>query len=279
MIKRRHTSCGMRQSQSGQAIVEMVVVAGVMISLFIGTWYLGKFHDLQSTAIQTARYAAWERTVKPPSFSDVTLQSQARARLFSWNKNAYKASDGKPNGSNWIASDVNAQWTDPKGQLLVKRPDDVSVRTAQSALPGGAAQKFSKIISSVGGGNLNANGLYTSDVSVKLIDLALLSPQFLPDGQSSLNLTLNEKSALVTDSWDASGAAAVARNTASFSPASIFAKIEPVLSPIKWALSLLEPAFSNFEPGQVCPDVVPADRIDGGPRKNLPVYRGGGACN
>lgn len=276
----------MKTRASGQAMVEMLVIAGVLTALFIGTWYLGKFHDIQSSTIQAARYAAWERTARAPSFTNTQLESQTRARLFTRNQSAYKAVDGKPNGSSWTTAEQDAQWADIAGtKRIVDRPANVSVTTASGALPGRGANAMSTVIGSIGstigavtgGEALNQGGLYTSNVSVQLTDIGTLSSNFLPAGVNSLNLTLNEKSALVTDSWDASGAAQTARRTRSFTPAGIFSRIDGLLAPITWALSIIEPAFSDFKPGQICADIVPADRITGG--GNLPAYRGGGACN
>ena len=264
--------------QGGQAMVELVVMAGVMTAIFTGVWMVGKFHDVQYSTIQAARYAAWERTAHPDSFSDTRLQSQTRARVFVWNQNPYLAADGKPNGSTWVARELNGQWADHKGTLLIERPDWVSVRTSSAALPGRAANAFARTIGSIGstigkvtgGEKLDPGGLKTSTVSVKLTDWANLAPKLLPDGMDHLNLTLNEHSALVTDSWDASGPGQTARRVASFTPAAAFDRISGLMRPLTWALSWIEPSFNDFHPGQVCPDVVPADRLAGG--NPLPVY-------
>lgn len=263
----------------GQAMVEMIAAAGIMTALFFGIWYLGKFHDIQYSTIQAARYAAWERSARPNTFSDTQLQSQARARLFMWNQNAYLAADGKADGSTWTTAAQSSQWTDhAQGGRLINRPDDVRVSTASAALPGRAAGVISTSIGQIsaamsgvtGGEQLNQGGFYTGNVSVRIADVAAL-----PAPLNRLNLTLTERSALVTDSWDASGARQTAMRTRTFTPASLLARAEAILSPISYALSLIEPSFRQFRPGQICPDVVPADRVDGG---NLPVYRGGGAC-
>lgn len=273
----RPTSISLHRER-GQAMVEMIVVGGVVSAIFLGIWYLGKFHDIQYSTIQAARYAAWERSAHAPSFSDTRLQSQTRARLFMWNQDAYKAADGKPDGATWDRQ--NGQWQDhAQDKRLVDRPNDVRISTAAGALPGTAAKTISTIFGSIsgvigaitGGEPLNQGGLYTSTVSVKISDLALLDAPL-----NNLNLTLTEKSALVTDSWDASGAAQTAARTSSFTPAAGLRQIDGLLTPIKMLLSQFEPSFSDFNPGQICPDVVPADRVRGG---NLPVYRGGGACN
>ncbi|WP_268907167.1 TadE family protein [Collimonas humicola] len=260
-------------------MVEMVVVSGVMIALFLGIWYLGKFHDIQASTIQAARYAAWERTVHPPGYADATIEQQTRARLFSWNRNAYKSTDGLADNAAWQSQ--SSEWLDHRNQSrLIARPGDVSVSTSQGALPGKAASTVDSVLGSLtgaigsltGGEKLNTGGFYTSQVSVKLADVSSL-----PAPLNTLNLTLRESNALVTDSWDASGPQQAAMRTRSFAPTAIFEKIKPVLDPLKWALSIIEPSFDHFDPGEICPDIVPADRVGPG-ASNLPMYRSTAGC-
>lgn len=259
--------------ESGQAMVEACVMFGVIALLFLSIWYLGKFHDLQASTIQTARYAAWERTARPFSFSDVELEKQARARLFTWNQNSFKDSDGKPKGQAWGTQ--SAMWDDHSGkQRLLARPDDVAVSTNTENLPGlaadainGALQNITKAGAKITGGeSLPIGEFYTGRVSVKLANVASL-----PTPLDALNLTLNESSSLVTNSWDANGPKQVAMRTRPFAPASAFQQAAQFLSPIRAALAMLEPSFNDFKPGQICPDIVPADRING---SVLPAYRG-----
>lgn len=267
------------RQQHGQAMVELIVISGVMISLFMGIWYLGKFHDIQASTVQAARYAAWERTAHNNSFSDNQLERQTRARLFTWNRDAFKSADGLAAGDAWKTQ--SSGWRDHRNQgALIARPGDVQVATSSGPLPGTAAAKTSEILGKLtgaigaitGGEALNSGGFYKSQVNVKLADVASL-----PAPLNSLNLTLRESSALVTDSWDASGPRQAAMRTRSFAPTAIFEKIQPALEPIKWALSRIERSFENFRPGEICPDIVPADRLGKG-ATNLPAYRSGTGC-
>ncbi|AMP00719.1 hypothetical protein CAter282_2885 [Collimonas arenae] len=262
-------------------MVELVVVSGVMIMLFLGIWYLGKFQDIQATTIQAARYAAWERVVhKPTAMSDATLQAQTRGRLFSWNTDPFKSTDGQnmSNGGKWATQ--NGMWLDHTGGgKLLGKPGDVTVSTTSSALPGGTfmngALKAIKAVSAAGGLTggtpLNTGGLYQSQVSVRLTDVSSL-----PAPLNDMKLTLNEKHAVATDSWDASGPKEVAMVTRNYSPAAIFEKINPLLRPLEVGLSLIEPSFKDLHLGQICPDVVPADRVGSG--ENLKVYSGSSPC-
>jgi hypothetical protein len=259
-------------------MAEFLVVSGVMLFLFLGIWYLGKWHDVQASAIQAARYAAWERTAHPTSFADSQIQNQARARVFQWDSKPLTSADGI-GGNAWATQ--NSMWrAHDNSRSLVDKPSDVTVTTQSSALPGQAANAMSVGISKItgllgvvtGGEALNQGGFYTSHVSVQMANVASL-----PQPLNSLGLILHETNALATDSWDASGPQQVALRTRDFTLTGAFARISGLLKPADWALSLIEPAFARFDPGQICPDIVPSDRLDPGVSR-LPVYSGGGNC-
>lgn len=268
-----------RASQRGQALVEAAIIFGVVILLFLGIFYLGKFHDVQASAIQSARYAAWERTVhSPAAMSDTRLQNQARQRLFTWNRDAFKDTDALANGARFGTQ--NAVWRDHAGQArLVDRPDDVQIGTTSGPLPGLATQTIAKGIGALtgvldgitGGEALPVGGTVTGNVTVRLNNMALL-----PEPLDRLDLTLRESAAVMVDSWDASGPEQAARRSRTFTLAGPLSQIKGVLDPVDAALSWIEPAFKDLHFGQVCPDIVPSDRVES--RAVLPAYRGGGAC-
>lgn len=268
----------LRSAQSGQAMVEFVVIALTAIGIFLGIWYIGKFHDIQATTIQAARYTAWERTARPSSYSDTKLQSQVRARLFSWNQDAYKASDGINNGQGW--NQQTTMWMDhANDKRLIKAPDDVTLRTASAGLPGtlvGGTLALVSAIDAAGGANkLPKGGLFTGTVNVNIANLA-----HMPAPLNAMNLKLTESSAVVADNWDAGSPKQVAARTEAFTPGSAFDFLDTgPFSLIKVALGKIEPAFKNFHPGQICPDVVPMDRITAlNGNANRPVYRGAQPC-
>jgi len=272
-----------RKQQRGQAMVEATVMFGVIVMMFLGIWYLGKFHDVQASTIQAARYAAWERTVHSPgAMNDTTLQNQARARLFTWNKNAFKNTDGLRNGAAWSAQ--HPVWKDHSGdQRLIQKPDDVVVATSMGPLAGKASGAISKAMGGLtgfldnltGGEPLPTGGTATGRVSVKLANVTSL-----PAPLNKLDLTLRESNSLVLDSWDANGSNQAAMRSRTFTVAGPITRLNGVLGPIQGALSWIEPAFNDLRLGQVCTEVVPADRIIPGRNRNpnLPAYRGGGAC-
>jgi hypothetical protein len=259
-------------------MVEAVVILGVIVFLFMGIFYLGKFHDIQASTIQSARYAAWERTVHSQTrMFDAKVQNQARARLFAWNRSAFKSSDGLPNGSGWTGQ--SAVWYDHAGnQRLVTRPDDVVIRTTNGPLPGVAGglvshafELFSATAGLSGGEALPRGDLATSTVAVRLANVTQL-----PAPLNKLDLALREQGAVVVDSWDAGGPQQAALRSRSFTVAGPITQLNGLLDPVEWALSWIEPSFRDLHIGQVCPDIVPADRLEGS--AGLPAYRGGGAC-
>jgi hypothetical protein len=265
--------------QGGQAMVEAAVMLGIVILLFLGIFYLGKFHDVQATAIQSARYAAWERTVHSASkYSDTLVQNQARARLFTWTQDSFKTTDGLGNRAEWPTQ--TSVWRDHAGrQRLIERPDDVLIATESGPVPGKAGEaiatgfnQVTKFLDGITGGEvLPKGGLVAGSVSVKLANIGAL-----PAPLNKLDLTLNERSALMIDSWDASGPRQAALRSRTFTLAGPFTEIKTVLDPIRTVLSGFEPAFRDLHFGQVCPDIIPADRIEGA--SALPAYRGGGSC-
>lgn len=264
--------------QRGQAMVEAAVILGIVVMLFLGIWYLGKFHDVQASTIQAARYAAWERTVHSTgNMSNTQLQSQARARLFAWNADPYKSTDGLQNGAAWTAQNPN--WRDhAKDARLINKPDDVSVNTTIGPLAGSAAKYMADAFGAVGavldgitgGEALPKGGTATGTVAVKLNNIAKL-----PAPLDKLNLTLRETHSLVLDSWDARDPKQAALRSRTYTLAGPLTQINSVMQPLTWALSWIEPAFDKLEMGQVCPDVVPGDRLQGG--AVLPAYSSEGA--
>ena len=136
-----------KSRQSGQAMTEMVIAASfVLIPLFLLIPWLGKYIDLQQSAIQAARYEAWEYTVwyndvateapagavnengsqiTMPEKSIAELQAEARQRFFS--REAYanipttEANDDSDliNEGNWDITDANPLWQDHLGNSLL----------------------------------------------------------------------------------------------------------------------------------------------------------------
>lgn len=275
----------MRAPERGQAMVEMVLIFGVVVLLFLGVVYLGKFHDIQASTIQAARYAAWERTVHSPgAMSDTRIQNQTRARFFTANTDAFKSTDGLANGASWTTQ--SAMWRDHSTRSasieetrLIARPDDVAVNTSTGPLAGQATKALAdgmgfvtSLLDKITGGEpLPPGGTVTGNVTVKLNNIAAL-----PAPLDALDLTLRESSSVITEQWDASGPRQAALRSRTFTIAGPIAQVDGFLGPIQKAIGIVEPKFTELHFGQVCPDIVPSDRVESA--AVVPVYRGGGAC-
>jgi hypothetical protein len=129
-----------KSRQAGQAMTEMVIAASfLLVPLFLLIPWLGKFIDLHQSAIQAARYEAWEYTVwyenaneapdttitqiplsTMPTKSIVDLQAEARQRFFS--REAYSSDPDERdliNEGSWVITDANPLWRDHLGNSLL----------------------------------------------------------------------------------------------------------------------------------------------------------------
>jgi len=120
----------------------MVIAASfLLVPLFLLIPWLGKFIDLHQSAIQAARYEAWEYTVwyndvateapagavnkngtqiAMPEKSIAVLQAEAKQRFFS--REAYSSNLGERdliNEGSWAITDANPLWKDHLGNSLL----------------------------------------------------------------------------------------------------------------------------------------------------------------
>lgn len=53
----------MKAVQQGSALIESLILMGVLTPMFVGISLLGKYLDVKAAALEASRYAVWERTV------------------------------------------------------------------------------------------------------------------------------------------------------------------------------------------------------------------------
>ncbi|MEL0585317.1 MAG: hypothetical protein AAES65_10630 [Candidatus Thiodiazotropha sp. (ex. Lucinoma kazani)] len=63
------TQLNRKIGQKGNASVETILIATVMVPLLTGIPLVGKIADINNTTTQSSRYLAWEQTVTDPSGS------------------------------------------------------------------------------------------------------------------------------------------------------------------------------------------------------------------
>jgi hypothetical protein len=181
-----------RHHQSGQATVEFVVAALVLVPLFIAIPLLGKYADLFQASESASRYVAFEGMARNSSSawkSDAELSLEVRRRFFSNSDAPVKSGDA---AGDFIAN-RNPMWTDHAGNpLLAKFEDDVKVSTSVSDKNAVAATKvFAPQL------GLGTNNWYSASVTVKPADI----PSFAPFDK--IGITTTRKTVLLADAWTA----------------------------------------------------------------------------
>jgi len=273
-----------RRGQGGQALVEALVAAIVLVPLVLLVVLLGKFQSMQQATIAASRTLAFECTVRPDDCSDAVardaLVQETRRRHFGRiDREIYTADrldDAAP------SQERNPLWTDRRGRPLLERYADVSVTvtpsrfdagrsTAIGRASGDAAALLDRLAGPSRFGLSLDGGLATSEVRARV------SPSQAGNEQlgrlDSLPLLMHARTALLTDAWNASGPYGEAEHTVQ-SRVQAGQRVDPLHEAAfragyqltLWALQLmdaagLEPLASEFRPHEVDVDRVPADRI------------------
>lgn len=263
--------------QSGQALVETVVVAIAMLPLLVGVALVGKVLDARQATIVASRAAAFECTVRPAECADPSMRAalagQMRQRLFGRNEPAAVEASVPDNG-HW----GRAGWTDRGGRALLADPRTLSLEVAPQRLDAprshlaasnahiaqGAVHLLDDVAGPARFGLHTWDGLYAARTGMQLRTTELGAA--LPGG----TLRLNARTVVLADAWTASGPQDGADSVRARVEAGW--KIGP-LEPV-WdagyagarALMLtmgalrLEPAASAYRHHHVDMDIVPADR-------------------
>ncbi|MDE2220574.1 MAG: hypothetical protein KGJ52_09380 [Gammaproteobacteria bacterium] len=217
-------------------MVEFAVAAGVLATLLVGMPVICRYHELQAAAIVGARRAAFE--------------------------NSWQPAGTRRGGVGLIRRDLFPT-TGDSGQILASHIDASESQEQPRGLAGqaerGLLAPFNAAAFVQPGFDLRAPVLNRSDFAV-----ALSRPNPMPQPFDGISLALQERYALMGEDWASSGPGQVAARsgglviTRAFSPNSALIGLGTRL------LSIVEPAFREFCPGQVDPERVPADRLGQG---------------
>lgn len=265
-------------TQSGQALVETVIVGVALTTMAVLVPLLGRYQDINRQNIAAARYAAFECTARPGCAGDSAgfdpkVADEVRRRFFSGRFGIYTA-DRLPDD---VASGPrNPFWHDRSGKILLEKYSDVSVETASVSFhPAGAFGQLGAVL----GGVINVGpqlfGLHPSHGLVSATVRARIAPsQSATDFSSqldSLPLTFSHHTAILTDSWSANGPAGVLNRIRSPVRGGIWSAFDVAYLPAQGELLLLEAfgmeprarQFTKFGHDRdfLDPDVVPLDRL------------------
>lgn len=246
--------------QRGQAAVELVVAAAfVLVPLFILAPMLGKYLDLQSSVLQAARYAAFQRTVWSASGqrNGYATATQSNAAIATRTILRYFSIPGQSisSSSNTLPQyRPNGLWVDPANHSLLPRYGAITVNLGPNSNTTDTVLKTMQ--STVGaipaGPTLGYGGLFTARVDTKP-DTFLYPKPF-----DTLALDFQGHDTLLTNGWVAANSTDVVQQVKRSLPPR-----ESTLGGVLGVASALFPDLSSLQLGNVISDTpaeLPSDR-------------------
>lgn len=235
--------------QRGQAMVEALIASAlVLVPLFLAIPVIAKYMDIKSSAVQAARYAAWERTVwyggdaAATSFSsnkwdanaktDTIIRKEIGKRLLSDNNDVAFTNSDTSGGA------PRRFWNDRLGNGLLQPYDESNSLTAggnasgtgNNISPGIMNDLLSPLMnvtSVVSNFTLDTNAEYTAQVALNVQQVAYntgaalggctndaadpTSCQGIQDFiATGTKMSFSEKNVLVANGWSANGPGSLA---------------------------------------------------------------------
>jgi len=264
----------------GQAMTEFVMGAVLFaLPVFLLIPIIGKYLDMRATAVQAARYVAWERTVyyggtsasvtwPAADKSNLAIQNEIRQRLFA---GGTSIADGDKGAGGWTSAGGRANWANRDGTPMLATYNSVGQTVLNEDTPNIASDLLSLIITvtdAIGSFTLETKGLYTGSVSLGVTTEPV---NFSLTWDPTLNfnpgtLVFRESNTLLANGWNANGADHVKSQTQGLTPTSVFATepVKTIFDVIKGAMAAASTQELWFlELGKIEPDVVPPDRLTG----------------
>lgn len=274
---------GYSMKQAGQAMVEFLIAATtVLIPLFLIVPLLGKYMDMKASAVQAARYAAWERTVwfgssdwSAAQKTDTQIQHEVQQRFFSDTATVKLQSSDM----NSAGSGLKPLWRDRAGTAMLANGDsNVTQGSPRTATPGTMNAVLDPVLTVIAFADkilgaefkLDMDSLYTSTVRVQTaptrpIQQVLGSTSTL-ETFGSVTPIFAEKNVLVANGWSANGSAFVKQQVEGLVPLSFLGR-----DPVKTVLEIVQTVAGLIYPelgtgwlklgGEIQPDIVPEDRL------------------
>jgi hypothetical protein len=239
----------------GQALSEMLVVLLGLIPFVLALLSLAGLQDLASTTQAAARYAAFDRALAPEGAP--TLAARVRQHVFD-------AAPGPVSGvaGSTVWRSYPGLWIDPitRGHWI-DQPSRVTVSAGRLQLGGVAGRASDAALALVapsaplapGRFDVRTGGSADATVRAPLSGVAL---PFLPQP-----FVLAARASVLEGAWAAEGARHVTARVRGAAPLRVLSPVSALVQPLAHALVLFEPRLREFCPGEVAPDVVPADRL------------------
>lgn len=247
-------------TEHGNALVETTVVMLVMLPAVFAMALMGNLIDLKQTNEQAARYVAWESTVETANTESISIPLVS---------DRFYESAGNPIQSVRMPESVNRLWGDQTDapvtmstafELEIKA-DSLTVNAAQpnsspsaAMMVGQAVSQSGKLLEGISG---NSWGLTANGVSSSTVEVAIEDSEWIPSaGNACSNSTyltcLGSRSAILNDSWSASGDQQAAQRIRSLMPATVLQPLGRAVSvvgnlPLFGELKDLKGAFGHVD--------------------------------
>ena len=253
----------------GQALTEFLVLAVALIPLFLLVPMIGKYQDIVHATQMASRYLAFEATTREVDAAKwktpAVLAQDVRRRFYS-NPNAPIKNDDTAGD---FDANRNLFWRDPYGNPLIKDFNNVSLSFGSGApnqtggyesASDGAPFNVIPITANATTLGLQAKGIYTGNVAVKLENLPSLIQKIAPF--DAINLSITRHTSLINDGWSADSPATTEQRFGKMAPVNpIIPLIEPLLALGITYVDLADVHPPEFGKLQKWRDVVPSDRL------------------
>jgi len=293
---------GYQNSQRGGALVESLLICGVLVIFMIGIPMMGSIVDLKQKTIEASRYAAWEKTVQDPNQPQA---DQIDVRFFK-NESA-PISSIRPGddlvGENllWGAQELNQETSTAPGSEEGAGGEGNMELYQRARITANVDNINVSKQTAANGDDMGLDGL-TGDVYTNISEAATLVGSFLsPDawrGENNIEIdglmrlhvevqvesneflnssnTINESTAILADGWSAADPDVIRDRVHGFVPTEKLDQVGRLISKLKVIpmlkdLKHLEDAFGCVKLG-----VRPAKELEIG---NLPRYTEGPGDN
>ncbi|MCU7866852.1 MAG: hypothetical protein KZQ92_23105 [Candidatus Thiodiazotropha sp. (ex Lucinoma borealis)] len=266
------------KKQNGNATVETILIATVMVPLLTGIPLLGKMADINNTTAQSSRYLAWEQTINGSSHkSAALLETEVNSRFFARPDLPIRTNRGELTE----VERTNPMWTgygydeEEETNRLVDFGQGMRTQVVNES-PESLAGTLSSGIATIGrtmaritGGewNIEEHGLYTGTISTEVASNAYLTAGVDCQGRESETVTacVSRSNTIYVDAWDASNAEHAGRRARTFVPAGALEGVGNAVAGVVGAIPFFADirglrADGNGGFGYVNPNVLPLDR-------------------
>lgn len=255
-------------SERGQALVEFLVVATVLIPLMLLIPMVAKYQDISFATQMASRYAAFDAVVRNRGWANSEksieqLQDEVRRRFFSNPEAPIKTMDTAGD----FKAHQNLFWRLPSDQPMISSFQNVTVTRVVTA-----ASDIAPAFSTSYGVGLDTNGAYSTDgihsATVQVI-VANVPEVLRPyDTFNNLNITINRTTGLLVDSWAVMGPEIVQGKVkvAGYVPGTVLETLSKDVGSnrgVDSVMKVVEPGVTPPKLGKLdmWTDVIPADRL------------------